>query len=146
MVDFDSFLPPIMQRHHQLLLPILQLALAVTTGCGSHNSTAAKQVQSLLLDQRAAMKAVLEDATVAATMTGLQAAHLLVQLMRLTLPVLSDQELVGGLVTADTVVTLSSYIIADGAPRLRWLAYIGSRPDVRDYGGTRLACQRPAVQ
>ena len=40
------------------------------------------------------MKAILEDATVAPTLITLQEAHLLVQLMRLVLPVLSDQDLV----------------------------------------------------
>lgn len=84
-----------LQRHHQLLLPALQLALAIANGCGTHSSTAAKQIQSLLLDQREAMKAVLEDATVAPTYVSLQEAQLLVQLMRLVLPILSDQDLVG---------------------------------------------------
>ena len=95
--EFDSFLPPVLQRYHQLVLPALQLGLAIVTSCGAHHVGASRQVQTFLLDQRDAMKTILEEATVAPSLTVLQEAHLLVQLMRAVLPVLSDQDLVSDL-------------------------------------------------
>ena len=142
LVEYDSFLPPVLQRHHQLVLPALQLALAIATGCGSHNNTAARQLQTFLADQREAMKTVLEEATVAPSMTVLQEAHLLVQLMRLVLPVLSDQELVSTRCLERLVNRLN--VLVDIADGFRRTAYSSSWLDVGRVGGTRLGSKHTA--
>jgi nuclear pore complex protein Nup205 len=42
--DFDAFLPPVVQRYHQLLVPALQVSLAIASSSGARNSLAARQV------------------------------------------------------------------------------------------------------
>lgn len=59
--DFDAFLPPLVQRYHQLLVPALQVSLAIASSSGARNSLAARQVlfsvgssasQTPLIDRR----------------------------------------------------------------------------------------------
>ncbi|KAK9896089.1 hypothetical protein P389DRAFT_74443 [Cystobasidium minutum MCA 4210] len=92
-MDFDAFLPPIVQRYHQLLVPALQVALAIAASTGSRNTVAARQIQNLLVEQQEASRNTFDEAAAAPTVTSLQEAYLIVQAMRAVLPVLSDDEL-----------------------------------------------------
>lgn len=45
--DFDGFLPPATERHHQLLLPALQLVVGALVSFGAETAVAARHVRSL---------------------------------------------------------------------------------------------------
>jgi hypothetical protein len=110
-MEYDAFLPSVAQRQNHILLLSLQLALAVVSAAGHHSVAAARQVSldehagrivpyqraqayNLLQEQREAFKSMLEQAALAPTMTSLKQSHLLIQLMRRTLPTISEADLV----------------------------------------------------
>lgn len=47
-LDLDSFLPPVIERYHQLLLPVLQLAVGILSSLGSSSHPSIQQVGPLL--------------------------------------------------------------------------------------------------
>lgn len=110
--DFDGFLPPATERHHQLLLPALQLVVGALVSFGAETSVAARHVRlsralpgfvltfsssqaiAFVGGQRETLLIALKDCTAAQTVASLREAHLIVTLLGIVLPSISDEDLV----------------------------------------------------
>lgn len=93
-MEFDSFLPPLVQRQHQIVLQALLLVLAVANGCGQHNANASHQVLSFLLEQKEGIKGILQQSAAAPSLMQLQESYLIAQLMRVSLASVADGDFV----------------------------------------------------
>ncbi|GAA6062083.1 hypothetical protein JCM10212_006506 [Sporobolomyces blumeae] len=112
-MDFDGFLPATTERHHQLLLPALQLAVGTLVSFGTETSVATRQAHSFIAGQRENLLIALKDCAATQTVPLLREAHLIVTLLGIVLPTISDDELstissFGGLHSA--LVALSAKI------------------------------------
>ncbi|GAA5919036.1 hypothetical protein JCM1841_003712 [Sporobolomyces salmonicolor] len=112
-MDFDGFLPPATERHHQLLLPALQLVVGTLVSFGAETTVATRQAHAFIAGQRENLLIALKDCAATQTVSLLREAHLIVTLLGIVLPTISDEELstpssFGGLHSA--LVALSAKI------------------------------------
>lgn len=92
--EFDGFLPPPTERHHQLLLPALQLVVGALVAFGAETSVATRQAVEFVAGQRETLLLALKDCTATQTVASLREAHLIVTLLGVVLPSISDDDLV----------------------------------------------------
>lgn len=92
--DFEGFLPPATERHHQLLLPALQLVVNTLVSFGSETSVATRQALAFIAGQRENLLIALKDCAANQTVSLLREAHLIVTLLSIVLPTVSDDDLV----------------------------------------------------
>ncbi|GAA5862929.1 hypothetical protein JCM1840_002329 [Sporobolomyces johnsonii] len=112
-MDFDGFLPPATERHHQLLLPALQLVVGTLVSFGAETTVATRQAHAFITGQRENLLIALKDCATTQTVSLLREAHLIVTLLSIVLPTIPDEELstpssFGGLHSA--LVALSAKI------------------------------------
>ncbi|KAK4703077.1 hypothetical protein P7C70_g3143, partial [Phenoliferia sp. Uapishka_3] len=94
MTDFDGFVPPSAERHHELLLPALQLVIASLVAFGSQSPMATQQAMTFVNGQRDTMVVSLRNAATNPTGPSLREAHLIVTLLGIVLPTVSVESLV----------------------------------------------------
>ncbi|GAA5892450.1 hypothetical protein JCM6882_005619 [Rhodosporidiobolus microsporus] len=92
-MDFDGFLPPATERHHQLLLPALQLVVNTLVSFGADTSVATRQALAFIAGQRENLLIALKDCAASQTVSLLREAHLIVTLLSIVLPTVPDEEL-----------------------------------------------------
>ncbi|GAA6005529.1 hypothetical protein JCM10207_005238 [Rhodosporidiobolus poonsookiae] len=92
-MDFDGFLPPATERHHQLLLPALQLVVNTLVSFGADTSAATRQALAFIAGQRENLLIALKDCAALQTVSLLRQAHLIVTLLSIVLPTVSDEDL-----------------------------------------------------
>ncbi|BGP12970.1 hypothetical protein JCM10213_006609 [Rhodosporidiobolus nylandii] len=92
-MDFDGFLPPATERHHQLLLPALQLVVNTLVSFGSDTSVATRQATAFLDGQRENLLIALKDCAANQTVSLLKEAHLIVTLLGIVLPTVAEEDL-----------------------------------------------------
>jgi nuclear pore complex protein Nup205 len=92
--DFDGFLPPATERHHQLLLPALQLVVNTLVSFGADTSVATRQALAFISGQRENLLIALKDAAVTQTVPLLREAHLIVTLLGIVLPTVAEEDFV----------------------------------------------------
>ncbi|BGP04990.1 hypothetical protein JCM10049v2_000792 [Rhodotorula toruloides] len=92
-MDFEGFLPPATERHHQLLLPALQLVVNTLVSFGSETSVATRQALAFIAGQRENLLIALKDCAANQTVLLLREAHLIVTLLSIVLPAVSDDDL-----------------------------------------------------
>ncbi|KAI5480028.1 nuclear pore complex protein Nup205 [Pseudohyphozyma bogoriensis] len=98
-MDFDGFLPPASERHHQLLLPALQLIVGTIVSFGQEMLIATREAIAFISGQRENLVIALRNASTTQTVSSLREAHLVVTLLSAVLPAISEEDL----------TTLSSY-------------------------------------
>lgn len=91
---FDGFLPPATERHHQLLLPALQLAVSTLVSFGSDTQVAVRQAVKFVNGQRENLLIAIKDCAARPTMPALREAHLIVTLLSIILPSVSEEDIV----------------------------------------------------
>ncbi|GAA5989348.1 hypothetical protein JCM11641_002770 [Rhodosporidiobolus odoratus] len=92
-MDFDGFLPPAIERHHQLLLPALQLIVNTLVSFGPDTAVATRQAVAFIAGQRENLLIALKDCAASQTVSLLREAHLIVTLLSIVLPTVADEEL-----------------------------------------------------
>ncbi|GAA5875841.1 hypothetical protein JCM16303_004016 [Sporobolomyces ruberrimus] len=112
-MDFDGFIPATAERHHQLLLPALQLVVGTLVSFGPETTVAARQAHAFIAGQRENLLIALKDCATSQNVALMREAHLIVTLLSIVLPTISTEELTtfssfGGLHSA--VVALSAKI------------------------------------
>ena len=93
-VAFDGFLPPAAERHHQLLLPALQLVVGTLVSFGAETQVAVRQALTFVGGQRENLLIALKDCAVNPNMPALREAHLIVTLLGIILPSISEDDIV----------------------------------------------------
>lgn len=109
-VEYDSFLPPATERHHQILLAALQLVVGtvVTFGadttvascqvsqspCYRNKADAIRQALAFVAGQRETLLIALKECAAVQTLASLKEAHLIVTLLGIVLPSVSAEDLV----------------------------------------------------
>lgn len=91
---FDGFLPPATERHHQLLLPALQLVVGTLVSFGADTQVAVRQALTFVGGQRENLLIALKDCASVPTMPALREAHLIVTLLSIILPSVSEDDIV----------------------------------------------------
>lgn len=91
---FDGFLPPATERHHQLLLPALQLVVGALVSFGADTQVAVRQALAFVGGQRENLLIALKDCAANPTMPALREAHLVVTLLGIILPSVSEEDIV----------------------------------------------------
>ncbi|KAK4054774.1 hypothetical protein OIV83_000698 [Microbotryomycetes sp. JL201] len=109
-MEFDGFLPSTTERYHQILLPALQLGVSALTSFGADTAIATRQAQAFVVGQRENLLIALRNCTTSQSLSSMQEARLIVTLMTIILPSVSDDEMTalsafGGLHSA--LLTLS---------------------------------------
>lgn len=97
IADFDGFLPAATERHHQLLLPALQLVVGTLVSFGPETTVAARQAHAFIAGQRENLLIALKDCSTTQNISLMREAHLIVTLLGIVLPTISDDELVSWL-------------------------------------------------
>jgi nuclear pore complex protein Nup205 len=92
--EFDGFIPPATERHHQLLLPALQLVVSTIVSFGSDTQVATRQAFAFVTGQRENLLVALKDCAAQQTVPLLREAQLIVTLLSVILPSISDEDLV----------------------------------------------------
>ncbi|GAA5979980.1 hypothetical protein JCM10908_001488 [Rhodotorula pacifica] len=92
-MEFDGFIPPATERHHQLLLPALQLAVSTIVSFGSDTQVATRQAFAFVTGQRENLLVALKDCAAQQTVPLLREAQLIVTLLTVILPAISDESL-----------------------------------------------------
>ncbi|KDE08259.1 hypothetical protein MVLG_01525 [Microbotryum lychnidis-dioicae p1A1 Lamole] len=92
-MDFEGFLPPASERHHQLLLPALQLVVGTLVSFGADTQIATRQALAFVRGQRENLLVALKDCANLQTASSLREAHLIVTLLSIVLPSVSDEDL-----------------------------------------------------
>lgn len=128
-MDFDGFLPATTERHHQLLLPALQLVVGTLVSFGPETSVAARQAHAFIAGQRENLLIALKECAANKTVSLMREAHLIVTLLGIVLPTISDDELTtfssfGGLHSA--LVALSSKVCGSQ----EWIASVQPTNDL----------------
>ncbi|SCZ90946.1 BZ3500_MvSof-1268-A1-R1_Chr1-3g02409 [Microbotryum saponariae] len=91
--EFEGFLPPASERHHQLLLPALQLVVGTLVSFGADTQIATRQALAFVGGQRENLLVALKDCANLQTVSSLREAHLIVTLLSIVLPSVSDEDL-----------------------------------------------------
>ncbi|GAA5896324.1 Nup192p [Sporobolomyces salmoneus] len=91
-MDFDGFLPATTERHHQLLLPALQLVVGTLVSFGPETTVAARQAHAFIAGQRENLLIALKDCATTQNIALMREAHLIVTLLNVVLPTISDEE------------------------------------------------------
>lgn len=94
MLDFDGFIPATAERHHQLLLPALQLVVGTLVSFGPETTVAARQAHAFIAGQRENLLIALKDCATSQNVALMREAHLIVTLLSIVLPTISTEELV----------------------------------------------------
>ncbi|EJD46336.1 hypothetical protein AURDEDRAFT_184350 [Auricularia subglabra TFB-10046 SS5] len=94
-LDDTSFLPSVVARYHQLLVPALQLVNSVLASGGVASASAAKQALSFLLSHRETFLAILRDIPPRVTLAVLGSLQLVVALCSFVVPQVPPAELSG---------------------------------------------------
>ncbi|GAA5985830.1 hypothetical protein JCM5350_006906 [Sporobolomyces pararoseus] len=128
-MDFDGFLPATTERHHQLLLPALQLVVGTLVSFGPETTVAARQAHAFISGQRENLLIALKDCATTQNVALMREAHLIVTLLSIVLPTISDEELTtfssfGGLHSA--LVALSARICGSQ----EWIAKVQPSNDL----------------
>ncbi|SCV68829.1 BQ2448_950 [Microbotryum intermedium] len=92
-MEFEGFLPPATERHHQLLLPALQLVVGTLVSFGADTQIATRQALAFIGGQRENLLVALKDCANSQTVSSLREAHLIVTLLSIVLPSVSDEDL-----------------------------------------------------
>ncbi|GAA5994814.1 Nup192p [Rhodotorula paludigena] len=92
-MDFDGFIPPATERHHQLLLPALQLVVNTLVSFGADTTVATRQALAFISGQRENLLIALKDCASAQTVALLREAHLIVTLLSIVLPAVPEEDL-----------------------------------------------------
>ncbi|GAA5922074.1 uncharacterized protein JCM15063_003177 [Sporobolomyces koalae] len=126
--DFDGFLPATTERHHQLLLPALQLVVGTLVSFGPETTVASRQAHAFVAGQRENLLIALKDCAATQNVALMREAHLIVTLLTIVSGSVSDEELTtfssfGGLHSA--LVGLSAKICG---PQ-EWTAQIAPSSD-----------------
>ncbi|KAK4058181.1 hypothetical protein OIO90_000920 [Microbotryomycetes sp. JL221] len=93
-MDLEGFLPSTSERHHQLLLPALQLVVSTLTSFGSETAIATRQAEAFVAGQRENLLIALKNCAVSQTLSQMQEARLIVTLLGIILPSISDEQMV----------------------------------------------------
>ncbi|GAA5853541.1 hypothetical protein JCM8547_002499 [Rhodosporidiobolus lusitaniae] len=91
-MDFDGFLPPASERHHQLLLPALQLVVNTLVSFGADTSVATRQASAFIAGQRENLLIAMKDCAATQTVALLREAHLIVTLLSIVLPTIPEED------------------------------------------------------
>ncbi|KPV78555.1 uncharacterized protein RHOBADRAFT_51011 [Rhodotorula graminis WP1] len=92
-MEFDGFIPPATERHHQLLLPALQLVVNTLVSFGAETAVATRQALAFLAGQRENLLIALKDCAANQTTALLREAHLIITLLGIVLPSVPDDDL-----------------------------------------------------
>ncbi|BGP36830.1 hypothetical protein JCM10449v2_000732 [Rhodotorula kratochvilovae] len=92
-MDFDGFIPPATERHHQLLLPALQLVVNTLVSFGAETTVATRQARAFLTGQRENLLIALKDCAANQTVALLREAHLIITLLGIVLPSVPDEDM-----------------------------------------------------
>ena len=92
-MEFDGFLPPATERHHQLLLPALQLVVGTLVAFGAETPAASQQAVAFVNGQRETLLLALKDCQAGLTVNALKEAQLIVSLLGVVLPSVGEEEL-----------------------------------------------------
>lgn len=95
-IDFDGFIPPATERHHQILLPALQLVVGTLTTFGAETIVASRQALAFVAGQRETLLVALKECTALPSIASLEEAQLVVILLSIVLPTISEDDLVSG--------------------------------------------------
>ncbi|KAM0793089.1 hypothetical protein ACM66B_000571 [Microbotryomycetes sp. NB124-2] len=93
LMEFDGFLPSTTERHHQILLPALQLVVSTLTSFGSETAIATRQAQAFVAGQRENLLIALRNCTISQTLSSMQEARLIVTLLSIILPCVTENEM-----------------------------------------------------
>lgn len=91
--EFDVFIPSASERYHQLLLPALQLVTCVLINLGSESGQATREALNFINTQREMIMTCIRAGEMLTSTTGIQELLLITNLLRMALPVVSDQEI-----------------------------------------------------
>lgn len=92
--DFDGFLPSTSERHHQLLLPALQLVVNTLVSFGADTAIATRQAMAFVSRQRENLLIALKNCATLQTLPSMQEARLIITLLGIILPSMSEEEMV----------------------------------------------------
>ncbi|KAL7408793.1 nucleoporin Nup186/Nup192/Nup205 [Mrakia frigida] len=85
-LDLDSFLPPVIERFHQILLPTLQLAVGTLSSLGPSSHAALHQALSFVDAHRETILLILKDNSAILPLAVVKEFHLLATLFHFVLP------------------------------------------------------------
>ncbi|KAG0147222.1 hypothetical protein CROQUDRAFT_43203 [Cronartium quercuum f. sp. fusiforme G11] len=102
--EFDTFIPSASERYHQLLLPALQLVTSILIALGPDSPAAAREASAFLSTsfcyavafiaaQREMLITCLRSPVNLVSSVGIQEMHLITTILRIALPLISDQEM-----------------------------------------------------
>ncbi|KAH7882163.1 nucleoporin Nup186/Nup192/Nup205 [Phlebopus sp. FC_14] len=92
-LDRDSFLPPAIQRYHQLFMPALQLVVSMLASLGTTHATASHQALDFLSNHKDTIVILLKNNAEEVTLSFIEEIHLLVSLSGSLLPLVPKSEL-----------------------------------------------------
>jgi hypothetical protein len=94
MLDVDSFLPPVFERYHQILLPVLELVSVVASSLGLTSNGAVVEALSFLNAHRETILGLLRDSVGRIPLSTVKELHLLASIFTQVLPTVEQQDLV----------------------------------------------------
>lgn len=94
MIDVDTFLPPVFERYHQVLLPVLQLVSVVASSLGPTSTGAVIEALSFLNAHRETVLGLLRDPAGRIPLSTVKELHLLATIFTQVLPTVEQQDLV----------------------------------------------------
>jgi nuclear pore complex protein Nup205 len=92
--DLDGFLPAAKERHHQLLFSALQFIVGTLVSFGYETPVASQQAMAFVFAQRETLLVAIGDCKVHQSIASLKETHLIVTLLSIVLPSVSDGDLV----------------------------------------------------
>ncbi|KAG8931084.1 hypothetical protein FRC02_003259 [Tulasnella sp. 418] len=134
-LDYDSFLPSAIERHHQILIPALQLAVSVLSTVGAL-PVVSKQALDFVLSHRATFLHLLNDNSSTTSLAILRELNLLVALCSFILPSVDE------LYNASSYGAIHSSILSLAARctnRRRWKVKLGPANDTEQEEASRAA-------
>jgi len=140
LADFDGFLPAATERHHQLLLPALQLVVGTLVSFGPETTVAARQAHAFIAGQRENLLIALKDCSTTQNVALMREAHLIVTLLGIILPTISDDELVSlAMSSVCSTLTILSFD-PDDVLCFRWSTFCSRRSLGEDLRTSRFHC------
>ncbi|KAL8292911.1 hypothetical protein RQP46_000605 [Phenoliferia psychrophenolica] len=92
-LEFDGFVPHSVERHHELLLPALQLVVGTLVAFGAETAVATQQAIAFVEGQSENLLIALRNAAAQRTGPAMREAHLIVTLMGIVLPLHTPEQL-----------------------------------------------------
>ncbi|CDZ97366.1 Uncharacterized conserved protein [Phaffia rhodozyma] len=93
MTDYDSFLPPAIERYHQILIPVLQLTTGVLSSVGSTSPVGITEALGFINAHRETILALLKDTPSVTSLISIKELSLLVSLFTHVLPRVAQEDL-----------------------------------------------------